>query len=62
MMYRRSNQHTHNTADLEQLMTAAPMDQELHAQILRKQIKLRRAIEDAQEAARYNNLDLCGAS
>ncbi len=42
-------------------MTAAPMDQELHAQILRKQIKLRRAIEDAQEAARYNNLDLCGA-
>jgi hypothetical protein len=60
-MYQRSNQHAHNTAGLDQLMTAAPMDREVHAQILRKQIKLRRAIEDAQEAARYNRLDLYGA-
>jgi hypothetical protein len=42
-------------------MTAAPMDREVHAQILRKQIKLRRAIEDAREAALYNRLDMYGA-
>jgi hypothetical protein len=56
-MYQRSNTYAHNTARLDQLMTAAPMNQEIHAQILRKHIKSRRAIEDAQEAAHYKKLD-----
>jgi hypothetical protein len=49
--------HDGSIADLKELMTATPMSSETHAAIMRDRVAVRRAVEDAQEAARQRRKD-----
>ncbi|NUU00667.1 hypothetical protein [Herbaspirillum robiniae] len=57
-MHQRYNE---STADLKELMTAAPIAPELHAALVRKQVAMRRLMEDIREEARLLGDELLGA-
>ncbi|MFJ3046076.1 hypothetical protein ACIPEN_09605 [Herbaspirillum chlorophenolicum] len=50
--------HEESTATLKELMTAAPINPEVYASIIRGKVRARRLIEDFRDAAKQSREDI----